>query len=173
MAGWLSLAQHYGLPTRLLDWTATPLIAAFFALERYIEDGETDYRDACIWVLNPYMLNQTSIGESVTPSIEAPSINKHLWPAFSNRALEKNDVVAVMGAENDIRLFVQQGAFTIHSRKTPLEADPDYAEYVSRIMIPSEAIPTIADELATCGYRRGNIYPDLGNLASELVSTFG
>jgi len=40
---WLMLARHYGLPTRLLDWSWSPLTALYFAL-----DGESD---GCLWAL--------------------------------------------------------------------------------------------------------------------------
>jgi catechol 2,3-dioxygenase-like lactoylglutathione lyase family enzyme len=47
---WWALMQHYGAPTRLLDWTASPYVAAYFA----IESGEDT--DGLIWVLNDWAL---------------------------------------------------------------------------------------------------------------------
>ena len=44
---WLVIGQHYGLPTRLLDWTENPLVALFFAI---VEERECE---SVVWIIRP------------------------------------------------------------------------------------------------------------------------
>ena len=56
ISSWLFLIQHYGLPTRLLDWTESPLTSLFFA----VEDSAYDSHDGVLWALNPTQLNNST-----------------------------------------------------------------------------------------------------------------
>jgi hypothetical protein len=168
VATWLVLMQHYGLPTRLLDWTRSPLMAVYFAVEDYLYERISEPEEAVIWVLDPHSLNESQGPDNFTPSIEADRCRPLLEPAFTNNSSETGKILAVMAAEKDARIIVQQGCFTIHSDRTPLEKREDHRRYLSKITLPVQAIHRIALEIDICGFRKGDVYPDLTNLATEL-----
>jgi hypothetical protein len=140
----------------------------YFALEDYLYKPSTEPVDAAIWILEPHILNDLEGFGKITPSMEASMCKETVRPAFADFYPENGKVLCAMAAEKDMRMFVQQGCFTIHSDKTALELRPRSEEYLSKVTIPAQCVRQMAFEIDLCGFRKGDIFPDLGNLAEEL-----
>lgn len=165
--GWLFLAQHYGLPTRLLDWSENPLVAAYFAvLEHPDEDG-------CIWALWPTGLNRSFEAANGLVQIRDPRVAKFAESAFTEKRSPEEVIIAIDGQEIDPRMLAQMSRFTLHSCRAALEQIPESAGWLRQFVIPKNAKAKIRAQLSALGIRRSNLFPDLASLATELKSSFG
>jgi hypothetical protein len=87
---WLFLAQHVGLPTRLLDWTEGLLFALHFAIYTY-EDG------AVVWMLDPIRLNK------LTHSGTNENVFTLTWFSNRRRRLFAQDLLPIFAMSHHLR----------------------------------------------------------------------
>ena len=160
---WLPFMQHYGLPTRLLDWTESPLIALFFAAENRNFSG-----DRSLWMLAPGKLN-LQYGFEPIPFLENEQIKTTVENTFNHEKKETPyEFLSVTAPHHDSRISMQMAQFTIHNVREPLEKHANAMTFIRKFKIPDNAIQIIRTELNILGVRRSKIYPDLDNLAKEI-----
>lgn len=146
-----TIAQHHGLPTRFLDWTENPLIAAYFATEN---SGE---RDVVIYAMDKTQFNVIFEQED-TDIFSLP---------------EEDKVVFYTPSYFHPRIIAQKGVFTIHaSPTTPLDKTRinNHNCKIERIIIKNNIVPEFIHNLDWFGINRSFIYPGLDGLAYHLDS---
>src|SRR5262249_39550766 len=145
--GWLFLAQHYGLPTRLLDWSENPLVAAYFAVTDIPDD------DGCIWALWPDGLNQAFNAGSGLKQIRDPQVAKIAKDAHTTGEMSPF-VLAIDGQETDPRMLAQMSRFTLHAYDAALESLSEREKWLRQYVIPKRAKATIRKQLSAVGVLR-------------------
>jgi len=167
-AGWLFLMQHYRLPTRLLDWTQSPLIGLFFA----VQDEEYWSTDGTLWALWPTQLNKCQTVKAELLLENHLNVRSQFKAAFEReKPPESNKTLAIMSRHCDLRQMVQQSEFTIHGSPQPMDEHNDAGKFLVRINIPSSAKERLKQSLDLLRITEDQLFPDLEHLASELISS--
>jgi FRG domain len=163
---WWTLMQHHGAPTRLLDWTKSPYVAAYFAVE-----SQPD-RDGAIWLFHNRRLivRMKELGE---PSME--EVFKDLQGFFlseNNRScchlFERKQKIE--------RMVTQQGGFTVSPDILANHADiieqallkNDDKEWFRKIVIPAELKPEFLLQLHRLNVNGIALFPGIDGLGRSM-----
>ena len=163
LPGWLFLLQHYRFPTRLLDWTESPLVALHFAVTECPND------DGTLWVLDPFKLNSAQFEKAVLFSEFSSEIHPLFAAVLQKGANDLQKVAALTSTERNVRMLVQMARFTIHGIKEPMEMLPLASKFLVKCTIPAAAKPSLAIFLFDVGVRLSNLFPDLEHLAKDML----
>lgn len=140
----LSIGQHHGLPTRLLDWTKDLLTAMFFAVEEPFSKTDLESTEfSCLYIYKPE--NSVTLDSTFNP-FEITTVKRFIPKHW------------------DKRIISQNGQFTVHPK--PYESwVPNGLE---EVLIHHEVRKEIKVHLNRMGIHGGSIYPDLDGIAKHV-----
>lgn len=158
----LSTMQHFGAPTRALDWTTSLNTALFFAIT-----SQKEY--PALWILNPFDLNRRAFGEGVIyDSFDVPPYD---YADYLKGAVEcpHESPMAICVSWTNERVERQKGFFTIHGcDPAPLNKQRALKSSIERIIISTALVGDLKKYLIRNGADPFSFFPDLSGLGQTL-----
>ncbi|MCX8559675.1 FRG domain-containing protein [Mycolicibacterium mucogenicum] len=172
--------QHYGIPTRLLDWSESLLVATYFSCSSPTS-GSADSRPT-VWTLDPIGWNQQipqlqetginvlTVADEIAERWEPVQSENHLgWRA--------KHPVAIYGVHNSTRIVAQRGTFTIageyQSAMEDIAVSEDRWKGLLKKYVFAGDAAELRSQLRFIGITESMVFPDLSSLSSELTELEG
>lgn len=163
---WLALAQHHGLPTRLMDWTESPLVALYFV----VRDGHTfGTRPLANFVkqmpenVPEEALVQVPVGGMVV-GMKYPKEITEAGASDPMRNSTKEEPCLVRPPHVSRRITAQQGIFTIHRSVRQAWQPKDLIHWY----VPFQKFLVLKKALNQAGVNEASMFPDLDGISKHL-----
>ena len=171
--------QHYGAPTRLLDWTANPLAALYFAIVD--EHKDLKAHDAVVWIFDPWRWNRLHFDELRGPGLpdwdETKPYLPELEQACDGVEVQKRWPIAIEPPSIDRRLANQTARFLLFGKEKDLVKAANRTDSgnhgkkcsrLEQIVIASKKLESLRRELDDVGINHRILFPDLQGLGTHL-----
>jgi len=155
---WMLYAQHYGLPTKLMDFTVSHITSLLFAVEKAFQDSGD--KDAVVYFLSPSSLNQLFLQQSGVVNISGDA---------SITTDRFDGPVAVQGRRMHSRIDAQKGLFVLFQDDgAPLEKVVG-EDVLKKVVISGESKKDILSSLFSMGISFSHIYPELPSVSKDIL----
>lgn len=176
MMSWLAIMQHHGAPTRLLDFTHSPYIASYFALENAVSD-------AAVWAIHSQHLKE-DLAEKSPESFQYRGDEMYdISDSAFNQIFEENKLSCVFPVRPSVtnkRYMAQQSIFvSLGNTENPFMDQllsyswPQYlAEHIVKIILPFTIRDEALFDLSRMNINRSTLFPDIDGFSTHLKNLY-